>query len=205
MKISILSYLLIPFLFTGCAFGINQGHSKAKETNNQNSNDVVYKKDTQVIHQNLTVLAKSLSEELLLTHTHPDDSTVVITSFVNVNQLNSTSDFGRIMAEHMISELHKKGFKVKEYRGQNAISINADGEFHITRDIKKLSDTIEASYILIGTYSKINDNIMAVNARIVDFENGEIYATASGLYTLNPNANNSQKKSKNYVEIVRDN
>jgi len=53
----------------------------------------------------------------------------------------------------MLSELHKIGFKVLDFHGKDAMLVNKDGEFYITRDITKLKDEINNANILVGTYS----------------------------------------------------
>ena len=48
---------------------------------------------------------------------------VLITSFVRLDKLKETSEFGRVIGESMINELSNRGFNVIEYRGQMAVSI----------------------------------------------------------------------------------
>ncbi len=207
MKLSIIALLFFPFIFSGCLSELTQKLPVL------NSSDVQVKKEpekksTTAVYSNIPELTRDITKQLLSNHIHPDKKTVIVTSFVDLNQLNSTSDFGRLLGENMISNLHMEGFRVKEYRGQNAVSINADGEFNLTRDIKKLPSTIEADYILIGTYSNINETTLSINARIVDFANGDIYATATTVYTLSgataKKTNNSTQQTKKTVDVVRD-
>ncbi|MEW6551473.1 MAG: FlgO family outer membrane protein [Campylobacterota bacterium] len=207
MRLSVITLLFLPFIFSGCLSEL------AQKLPVLNSSDVQVKKEpetknTTAVYSSVQDLTKEITKQLLANHIKPDKKTIIVTSFVNLNQLNSTSDFGRLVGENMISQLHMEGFRVKEYRGQNAVSINADGEFNLTRDIKKLPNTIEADYILIGTYSNINDTTLSINSRIVDFANGDIYATANAVYsssvtTVKKNSNN-QPVSKKTVDVVRD-
>ena len=108
---------------------------------------------------------------------------IAITSFVDLNQLNKTTTFGRVLGESMINELHVRGFKVSDFRGQDAIAVNSTGEFHLTRDIAKLRPQIANSYILVGTYSLFDYDSIAINARLINFDTGDVISSARIVYT----------------------
>ena len=83
----------------------------------------------------------------------------------------------------MFNELHIRKFKVTDFRGQDAVSVNASGEFHITRNVDKLRDHIEATeYVLVGTYVNFENDTVLINARIIDSENGGVVSTARVIY-----------------------
>ena len=129
-----------------------------------------------------------------------DTGTITLTSFVNLKKLNSTSQFGRVLGESLFSELFVRGFNVTDFRGQNAISVNETGEFFITRNIEKLDSEVPNSYILVGTYSKIDQNVM-INARILDNKTGKLISSARSMYanedcSLFGICNNLQRKIK---------
>ena len=129
-----------------------------------------------------------------------DTGTITLTSFVNLKKLNNTSQFGRVLGESLFSELFVRGFNVTDFRGQNAISVNKTGEFFITRNIEKLDSEVPNSYILVGTYSKIDQNVM-INARILDNKTGKLISSARSMYanedcSLFGICNNLQRKIK---------
>ena len=109
---------------------------------------------------------------------------VAITSFVDLHKLNKTTHFGRIMGESFFNALNKRGVNVMDFRGQKALSINADGEFFLSRDVKKLNSPIENSYVLVGTYSKIEEGVI-INTRIIDNVNGRVIASSRVVYHSN--------------------
>ena len=148
-------------------------------------------------------IANQLSTNNKLANT--DTGTLTITSFVDLKQLNKTSQFGRVLSESLFSELFIRGFNLSDFRGQNAISVNANGEFYITRNITKLQSEVSNSYILVGTYSKIDQNIM-LNARMLDNKTGKIISSARAMYANDDCSifgvcNNAQRK----IKIVTDN
>jgi TolB-like protein len=129
-----------------------------------------------------------------------DTGTITLTSFVDLKKLNSTSQFGRVLGESLFSELFVRGFNITDFRGQNAISVNKNGEFFITRNIEKLDSEVSNTYILVGTYSKIDQNVM-INARIIDNKTGKLITSARAMYANDDCSifgicNNIQRKIK---------
>ena len=126
---------------------------------------------------------KELADKLLASSrlTQKDLGNIAITSFVDLHQLNKTTPFGRFLGEGIFNELFIRGFNLVDFRAQKALSVNADGEFFITRDVKKINDTVNNTYILVGTYSYMNGRVL-LNARIMDNQSGRLVATAKTHY-----------------------
>ncbi|MEA2018083.1 MAG: FlgO family outer membrane protein, partial [Campylobacterota bacterium] len=70
-----------------------------------------------------------------------------------------------------------------DFRGQDAVLVNEDGEFHITRDTEKLRDIINGiEFILVGTYVKFENQSLLINARIIDSISGEVISSGRSVY-----------------------
>ncbi|HIP13456.1 MAG TPA: hypothetical protein EYG73_12155 [Arcobacter sp.] len=165
-----LSLSIISIVFSGCdqyAITIPIKEASTNKTHN-------------TLNDAILSIANQLSTNSSLKAT--DTGTVTITSFVNLQYLNKTSQFGRVLSESLFSELFVRGFNLSDFRGQNAISINGNGEFYITRNVTKLQSEVSNTYILVGTYSKIDQNIM-LNARIIDNKTGKIVSSARAMYS----------------------
>ena len=82
-------------------------------------------------------------------------------SFVNVNNLEESSSFGRIIAEQITSRFTQLGHKVIELKlRQNSIFIKeGQGEFILSRDVHELSKTYNASAVVVGTYADGGDRL----------------------------------------------
>jgi TolB-like protein len=93
---------------------------------------------------------------------------LIVASFVDVNNLEESSGFGRIIAEQIVSRFVQRGQKVIELKlRQNSIFIReGQGEFMLSRDIHELSKTYNASAVVVGTYADGGDRLY-VSARIV--------------------------------------
>lgn len=113
-----------------------------------------------------------------------DMGNIAITSFVDLHNLSITTSFGRTLAETFFNELFIRGFNVADFRGQKALSINPTGEFFITRNAKKISNKVVNSYVLVGTFSAIDQKVV-INVRIMDNQTGQVVASAKTYYTTN--------------------
>ena len=133
--------------------------------------------------QNLSDTITGIADQLKSSSKLPkkDKATIAVTTFVNLDKFDKTTPFGRALGESMYSELFVRGFNVSDFRGQGSISISEDGEFYITRDIEKLENEISNTYVLVGTYTKVEDNTL-INVRIMDNTTGNIVASARAVY-----------------------
>jgi len=107
-------------------------------------------------------------------------NTFIVTSFANLDKLNETTSFGRLVAENLIHELQVRHWQVFDVRLTKDIIINETGEFSLSRDIKKIRDTYKVGGILAGTYSIINNHLI-INARVIYIDSG-IVASAGQIH-----------------------
>jgi len=126
----------------------------------------------------------SLATQMLENTKMKTNKPVLFTSFVRLDNLKKTSEFGRLYSESMINELSNRGFNVIEFRGQMNVSINDDGEYFISRDISKLKKTIQDTYIVVGTYSRQFKKVI-LNIRVIDNHNGRILSSSRATYLHN--------------------
>ena len=102
-----------------------------------------------------------------LTPLNPD-MPILVTTFVDNNDLQQTSQFGRTMQEHITSRLVQLGYAVKELKLSNNLLIEQrSGETILSRDLRKLSLTQKAQAILVGTIS-ITNRTMYLSSRLID-------------------------------------
>jgi TolB-like protein len=94
--------------------------------------------------------------------------TLIVASFVNVNNLEESSSFGRMIAEQIASRFAQRGHRVIEMKlRQTSIFISeGKGEFMLSRDLREISRTHNASAVVVGTYAD-GGNRLYVSARIV--------------------------------------
>jgi TolB-like protein len=119
---------------------------------------------------NLVMVGYSIADKLgdNAAQTLGPSDTLIVASFVNVNNLEESSSFGRIIAEQIASRFAQRGQRVIELKlRQNSIFISeGKGEFMLSRDLREISRTHNASAVVVGTYADGGDR-MYVSARIV--------------------------------------
>lgn len=176
------------FLFIGCT-----NSNKTVEPSQAIQNNVIQKASIKVpvnensvnenIIDNLNAAIIDTADQLFFTKTTVKPIKIILTSFVDLDMFDKTSSLGRILSESMYNELHIRKFNVTDFRGQDSVSVNEDGEFHISRDTEKLKDTLEAiNYILVGTYAKFENESLIINARILDSVSGEVISSSRVIY-----------------------
>ena len=101
----------------------------------------------------------------------------IITSFADLNNLGDTTHFGRLVGENLMHELQIKGWSVTDVRLTRDLIINTAGEFSLSRDIKRLRETMPAANVVTGTYSSTSDGVL-LNVRVLDLNTGQVVGSA---------------------------
>lgn len=97
---------------------------------------------------------------------------IIVATFVNIDDLTKSSTFGRIIAEHIASRLSQRGYKVKEvkFRQGTVYVKGGEGEFLLSRDVRAISKKHDASAVVVGTYGEAYGE-RYVSARIINPSN----------------------------------
>lgn len=102
-----------------------------------------------------------------------------VTTLVNLDDLYSTSSFGRMYAEQLMSELTIRGFDVVELRHADALQFLASsGEFALSRDVGFVRRERELGGVVVGTYV-ISPVRVYVNARLLDPTSSRVLSAGS--------------------------
>ena len=105
------------------------------------------------------------------------DMPILTTTFVDNNDLEKTSQFGRTVQEHMASRFVQLGYQVREIKLANSLDIAPrQGETILSRDLRRLSPDVKAQAILVGTFSQAGHTLY-VSARLVDPADGSIISS----------------------------
>ncbi len=104
---------------------------------------------------------------------------IAVVSFVDVDNIETTSSFGRIMTEQLLSELVMKGYKVIELRQSTDVQIVAgQGEFALSRELAKANSQYNLGGVVVGTYAQSSKKVY-LNVRVLNPKNGNIISVAS--------------------------
>lgn len=116
--------------------------------------------------------------------THPGP--LGVTTFVNVDDLYSTSTFGRVVGEQLMSELAMRGFDVVELRHSDALQfLNNEGEFALSREMGTVRRERRLGGIVVGTYV-VSPERVYLNARLLDPTSSMILSAASAEMSKTP-------------------
>ena len=186
--------LLLSSIFTTSSFGLEKVDNKEAAIDKEIEREIKKVKTAKIRMKVANDMQKHVTTQLTLEQTITSLATqmmqntkfntqrpVLITSFVRLDNLKKTTEFGRIIGESLINELSNRNFNVIEFRGQLGVSINEEGEYFISRNIKKLKNKIENTFVVVGTYSRQYERIM-LNARVIDNQSGRIITSARSTY-----------------------
>jgi TolB-like protein len=107
---------------------------------------------------------------------HPD-MPVLVTTFVDNNDLTKTSRFGRLLQEHIASRLVQLGYTIREIKLTRTINIEPkSGETTLSRDLAKISGEVNSQALLVGTVSRAN-RILYISARLISPDNNNVISS----------------------------
>jgi len=114
-----------------------------------------------------------------------EDQRLTVSTFVNLNDLYKTSEFGRFLGEEMVNKWRASGLEIIDVRKTPNILVRERfGEFGMSRDMEELPFVHEAHATVVGTYSIAADQIF-VNARVLRNSDGFVIASASEVLQKN--------------------
>jgi hypothetical protein len=174
MKILLL-FLLVPLSLSGCS-KFNGTKLEGVLGGEQNLVSLSYD------------ITKKLEETAVprLMPRNPDQP-LLVTTFVDNNDLTQTSRFGRILQEHITSRLVQLGYTVKELKLRDSLLIQPkSGETMLSRDLNLISPSVSAQAILVGTYSYTN-RTMYISARLINPANSTIISSVDYRLVMDQN------------------
>lgn len=102
---------------------------------------------------------------------------MIAASFADVNNLTTSSTFGRMASQQLVSQFVIEGFSFVEVLMRDNIYIDSQqGEFLLSRAVSDISDTHNAPVVLVGTYAPADDNVF-VTAKLIRTTDNVIVAS----------------------------
>jgi len=108
---------------------------------------------------------------------------VAVVAAVPLSDLKRDTEFGRVMAEYLLTDLADRGLKVTELRLGKEINIIAQtGEFILTQNVGELANIApELDYVVLSTFSNTRKTLI-VQGRLVSLQDGLV--KSSWRYTM---------------------
>lgn len=106
-----------------------------------------------------------------------NEMAVLTTTFVDNNDLKSTSHFGRLLQDHIGSRFVQRGYSVNETKLGKRMTINQhSGETILSRDLSLIKPSQKAQAVLVGTVS-LTQRTMYISARLINPANAKIISS----------------------------
>ncbi len=112
---------------------------------------------------------------------------VIVTTLVDNQQLDQTSDFGRNLQNTITSGFVKKGYISREIKLRGDVLVQANiGEFMLSRDLNEIAGKQNAQAVVVGTYTMTN-RVMYLSIRLVTPQDRTIRAAYDDRLYLDEN------------------
>lgn len=92
---------------------------------------------------------------------------LIAATFVNIDDLNKASSFGRMVSKQVSSRFTERGVQVVEMQLRHNVFIKQRaGEFLLSRELRDISAEFNAQAVIVGTYAVARRNVY-LTARLV--------------------------------------
>lgn len=130
------------------------------------------------------VYTERLADQLFMGLAPIQKGAIAVVSFTELKSLApdpynlSLNLLGLQLQESMIAVASQRGYQVKELRLAQAVSVYADHERQLSRDLTQLATQQSVRYVIVGTLNQ-SEFYTTVNARLVDIQTNSVMAAAS--------------------------
>lgn len=105
------------------------------------------------------------------------NATIGATGFVDLSpNLNTSNLLGVVLTEYFVSELHKSGGNVVDYKLSGKVQVGNDIDYVFTRDSIHSTSQIPMTHVLTGTMLYQKSGLM-LSVRVVGFKDKRVIAT----------------------------
>ena len=115
-------------------------------------------------------------------------SLIVVSTLVNVNDLNQTSAFGRIVSDQIASAFNNSGYLIKGMEMPTANFVKVDGGFlHLTEETKKTLKANNVSALVAGVFAAGTETAY-VSLRVIDIASMNVISSTDFSVPMGPDA-----------------
>lgn len=142
-------------------------------------------KDTDLIE-----VSNDVTDELRdkATRSIPKNSLILVSTLLNVNDLQETSAFGRIISNQIASSFHNLGYRIIGMEMPiDLFMMKEGGTLHLSDEIKAILKPYNAAVIVGGVYAPGKRNTY-VSLRIVDINTKNIISSTDIAVPMGPDA-----------------
>lgn len=112
---------------------------------------------------------------------------LIVATIVNIDDLNSSSTFGRLASEQVSARFTQTGYSMIEMKFRDFVYMKQDqGELLLTREIKDVAKTHNAQAVIVGTYALSGDTVF-VNLKVIQPSTNIVLAVHDYDFDMNAN------------------
>ena len=112
------------------------------------------------------------------------NASILVASLVDVDDLEKSSTFGRMVAEQASGRLAQLGYTIREPKLRGTMAIRRKtGELMLSRELRQLGNQQAAQAVVTGTYAVGGQNIY-VNLRLISLGSGQILSAVDYLVPI---------------------
>lgn len=109
---------------------------------------------------------------------------ILVASFVDRNSLDSSSELGLLISDHVSSRFTQQGFRIVEPKLRENLAIRKDkGDFMLSRDVDKLAQENKAYAVVVGTYTETRD-LLDFTAKLIQIVDRQVLASVDAKIPL---------------------
>ncbi|MGA9795350.1 MAG: FlgO family outer membrane protein [Rhizomicrobium sp.] len=101
---------------------------------------------------------------------------IVVATVVSVDDMKSSSTFGRLASEWIANRVEQRGYLVRDVTYTGALTVNRAGTLVLSRDALALSRQIGAQAVVAGTYAVAGERIY-LSLRLLSARSGELISS----------------------------
>lgn len=122
------------------------------------------------------------AQKLLVDAKLPVGTTVIMATVVNIDEIEKSSTFGRLISEHVASYFAQNGMSIVEMKfRENVYMKQHEGELMLTREIGKIARNHSAEAVIVGTYA-LADTAAYITLKMIDPSTNRVISASD--YTL---------------------
>jgi TolB-like protein len=110
------------------------------------------------------------------THLPAGSGPLLVTTLVNIDNLDTSSTLGRVVSEQITSRLVQHDYRVVELKFGNSVYMRKNqGEMVLTRELQETASQHAAKAVVVGTYGE-SRNQAFISLKVVRPQSGAIIA-----------------------------
>lgn len=104
------------------------------------------------------------------------EAQLIVATLVNINRLDESSPFGRLVSEQIANRFTQNGYRIVETKLRNQLYMKRqEGELTLSREVRDIAKKHSVRAVVSGTYTDGSDRIY-VSLKLIEIDNNIVMA-----------------------------